>query len=362
MENQEEMMRKHAMGLMAVCIALTFMAGCSNKRADQSITTEIKARLFSDPQARAANIEIATENGVATLSGTVPDQATRSEVVQVAAGTPGVNSVNDRLTLEQAETSIASKASSPAPAAGKLGLPSVKRHTAAKPVVAAAGEPLSRPEAEPAPPAALPPAAADAPVPASDVPSISAATPPPAPQPRRVEIPAGTSVRVQMIDGVDSSVNHAGESFHGSLDAPIVLGNEVVVPAGTDVYIKLVDASSAGHITGKSELSLDLVRMEFQGKSYMLESDTYQQAGASRGKRSAETIGGGAALGALLGAVIGHGKGAAIGAVAGAGAGTVAQTVTHGEQVRIPAETKLDFNLAQPVSVSYFPEKNRPVR
>jgi len=36
--------------------------------------------------------------------------------------------------------------------------------------------------------------------------------------------------------------------------------------------------------------------------------------------------------------------------------------VTKGQQVKIPSETKLDFNLEQPVEVSYFPGKNRAPR
>lgn len=162
-----------------------------------------------------------------------------------------------------------------------------------------------------------------------------------------------------MIDSVDSEVNHPGEIFKASLDAPIVVDNEIVVPAGADVYAKLVDARSAGHMTGRSELKLELVRMEFQGKSYPLVSSEYAQAGASRGKRTAATVGGGAVLGTLIGAIAGGGKGAAIGAAAGAGAGTVAQAATKGQQIKIPSETKLDFRLEQPVEVSYFPEKNQ---
>ncbi len=126
--------------------------------------------------------------------------------------------------------------------------------------------------------------------------------------------------------------------------------------------MKLVNAKSAGHMTGQSTLALELVRMEFQGKSYALASNEYTQTGSSRGKRTAETVGGGAVLGTLLGAVIGGGKGAAIGAATGAGAGGVAEGVTKGQQVRIPSETKLDFSLDQPVEVSYFPEKNHSPR
>ena len=135
-----------------------------------------------------------------------------------------------------------------------------------------------------------------------------------------MQIDAGTTVTIRMIDGIDSSVNQPGEIFHASLDAPLVVGNEVVAPRGTDVYVRLVSASQSGKFSGKSELHLELVKLELHGESYPLISSTYSLAGSSQGKSTAEKVGGGAVLGAIIGAIAGGGKGAAIGAgVGGAG-------------------------------------------
>lgn len=158
-----------------------------------------------------------------------------------------------------------------------------------------------------------------------------------------------------MIDGVDSAVNNAGEIFHASLDAPLVVDDQVVVPKGADVYVRLSNASSAGHMTGKSELHLELIKLEYQGRSYPLVSSTYSLAGSSRGKDTATKVGGGAALGAIIGALAGGGKGAAIGAGVGAGAGGVYQGATRGKQVKIPSETKIDFQLDQAATVTVMP-------
>ncbi len=308
-------MRKYATLFLAALTVVALAAGCSSTQKDQALATDIKAKMFSDPQVKAANVDIAVKDGEATLSGEVPDDGARYEAFKIATDTPGVKHVVDKMVVQTAQ---------------------------------------AVPAAEPSP--------VEPPVAPNPVHTAAAAAPPPPPQPKRVEIPAGTSVRVQMIDGVDSSVNHAGEMFHASLVSPIVVDDQIVVPAGTDTYVKLVNAKSAGHMTGQSTLALELVRMEFQGKSYALASNEYTQTGSSRGKRTAETVGGGAVLGTLLGAVIGGGKGAAIGAATGAGAGGVAEGVTKGQQVRIPSETKLDFSLDQPVEVSYFPEKNHSPR
>jgi len=341
------------MGLVTVFVALTFIMGCSRARQDESITTDIKAQLFSDSLVKSARLDVTTKNGIVTLSGTVPDDTARYEAIKIAKETTGVKDVTDQTTNEQSAAAV----ETPEPVAEPeppLRAPKPRTVSAARRT-----EPVHEAAPYSPPPAPAPVASAPAPPPE---PVIAAAPAPPPPQPRHVEIPPNTQVRIQMTDGVDSQINRVGETFHATLDAPIVVDNEVVVPAGTDVYVKLADARTAGRFTGKNELSLELTRMEFQGKSYNLESEAYEQAGSSRGKSTATKVGGGAVLGALIGGLAGGGKGAAIGAGVGAGAGTVAQVATHGQQVRIPPETKLDFTITQPVSVSYFPEKNRTRR
>jgi outer membrane biosynthesis protein TonB len=341
-------MRKIATSFLAGLFVAALAAGCSSTQKDQALATDIKAKMFSDPQVKTANVDVAVKDGEATLSGEVPDDGARYAAFKIATDTPGVKHVVDKTVVQSAQ---AVPAPEPAP---------VEQPTAPKPVHKTpkrhADSNLTSMKSAPDPAPAPPPAAS---MPPEQPVAAAAPAPPPPPQPKRVEIPAGTSVRVQMIDSVDSSVNHAGEVFRASLATPIVVDDQIVVPAGTDAYVKLVNAKSAGHISGQSTLALELVRMEFQGKSYALASNEFTQTGASRGKRTTETVGGGAVIGTLLGAVIGGGKGAAIGAATGAGAGGVVQGVTKGQQVRIPSETKLDFSLEQPVEVSYFPEKNR---
>jgi outer membrane lipoprotein SlyB len=81
--------------------------------------------------------------------------------------------------------------------------------------------------------------------------------------------------------------------------------------------------------------------------------DVAQQAegGLGANKRTAEMVGGGAALGTLIGAIAGHGKGAAIGAAAGAAAGAGTQILTRGKTVKVPAESTLRFKLDQPLQL-----------
>src|SRR5215469_8354024 len=131
--------------------------------------------------------------------------------------------------------------------------------------------------------------------------------------------------------------------------------SRVIVPKGANVYLRLVAAQTSGQYKGRSQLQLTLVRVEVQGANYPLTSTTYTEAGGSRGSDTAKTVGGGAIVGAIIGAIAGGGKGAAIGGAAGAGAGGVYQGVTKAKQVRVPAETRLDFKLDQPLNIPVTP-------
>jgi hypothetical protein len=270
-------MRKFATLFLAAVSVAALAAGCSSTQKDQALATDIKAKMFSDPQVKAANVDVAVKDGEATLSGEVPDDGARYKAFKIATDTPGVKHVVDKMEVQTAQAAPAAEPPPVEPPPAPKSVRKERKHHADSNM-------NSTMRFQPDPAEAPPPAASMPPEqPVAEAPP----PPPPPPQPKLVEIPAGTSVRVQMIDGVDSSVNHAGEMFHASLATPITVDDQIVAPVGTDVYVKLVNAKSAGHMTGQSTLALELARMEFQGKSYALASNEYTQTGSSRGKRTA---------------------------------------------------------------------------
>jgi hypothetical protein len=198
--------------------------------------------------------------------------------------------------------------------------------------------------------AAAPPPPAAYPAPAPDT------TPPPVAQAvmpgGSVTIPAGQSILVRMIDGVDSSKNHVGDIFHASLETDLTVNSTLVAKKGTDVYGRLAEAKEAGHISGSSELQLELTRMVIDGHDYPVVSSDYTLQGKGRGSNTAKKVGGGAVAGAIIGAIAGGGKGAAIGAGVGSAAGAGVQVLTRGQQVKVPSETLLEFRLQQPATVA----------
>jgi hypothetical protein len=318
--------------LLGLCLMLALVA-CSKAPSDVATSDAIKGRFYSDPQLKAENVQIVVANGEVTLSGQVSSDAVRQQAVTVAQGTDGVKKVIDQL---QSPGQSAGAPSAPGPA------------EPLRPGQSAAKSPATGTDI---PPSGAPPAEAVAP------PSQPTPPPPPPPQPRKFTIPAGTDVRVQMIDTIDSKTNQPGETFQASLDSPLVSGSQVVVPKGANVAVKLLEAKTSGKFKGQSELEVALDHVVLKGKSYPLTSSSVQEVGKSRGKETAKKTGLGAAIGAGIGAIAGGGKGAAIGAGIGAGAGAGSQLIMKGKQVKIPSETKLDFKLSTPVTFTLPPKE-----
>ena len=97
---------------LAALSVVALAAGCSSAQKDQALSTDIKARMFSDPQVKQANVDVAVKDGEATLSGEVPDDGARYEAYKIASDTPGVKHVVDKMTVQAAQ---AAPASEPAP-------------------------------------------------------------------------------------------------------------------------------------------------------------------------------------------------------------------------------------------------------
>ena len=157
-------MRKHAILLVALVVALGLAAACSKGRSDQEITTDIKAKMYSDPQVKGSSIDVTAKGGEVTLSGEVPSDAARYQAFKLATETPGVTKVYDHMNVKVAE---ATPAPAPAPEPAPAPARKLSRRTTAAPL---------REEAPP-PPAPTQPAAAAEPA------------PPPPPQPKVVEVP-----------------------------------------------------------------------------------------------------------------------------------------------------------------------------
>lgn len=166
-----------------------------------------------------------------------------------------------------------------------------------------------------------------------------------------LEIPSGTSFVIRMIDDVDSQRDRVGQTFRASVEEPVMVGSETVIPRNADVQVKLTEDKESGKLSGRTELTLDIVSVQVNGRMVDIDTQEVTTSSSSRTGRTAKVVGGTAALGAIIGAIAGGGKGAGIGAASGAAVGGAAQVMTKGQRVKIPSETRLTFTLQQPVRI-----------
>jgi hypothetical protein len=171
----------------------------------------------------------------------------------------------------------------------------------------------------------------------------------------RLEVlPAGTELTVRTAEDIDSSTAVVDQTFSAVVERDIAgESNTVVIPAGSHAVL-VVRAISSGGVTGSPDIVLDLQSMTVGGRRYLVSTtDLTQDTGTGIGtnRRTAQTIGGGAALGTIIGAIAGGTKGAAIGVLVGAAGGAGVQVLNRGKDIRVPAESLLTFRLSTPASL-----------
>jgi hypothetical protein len=196
--------------------------------------------------------------------------------------------------------------------------------------------------------AAAPPAPAGAP-PAAPAP-VRPAAPDPVAAPAPVVVPAGTMISVRLTQAVDVDASRAGMTFKARVDDPVMLDGRVVIPREATATLQAAAVQQSGTMKGSDRIVLKMNNVGFGGRVYEVATTQVETKGSGEGKKTARKIGGGVGLGALVGGIAGGGEGAAIGAAIGGATGT-AVAAGGEEHLKIPAETRLQFNLTAAVRV-----------
>jgi hypothetical protein len=177
---------------------------------------------------------------------------------------------------------------------------------------------------------------------------FSQAAPSPARKPASrapITVPAGTTFRVRTMDLIDVDSTQAGAKFPASLDDPIMIDGDVIVPRGADLTLVASKVQQGGRMKGSDLIEMKVNSITASGRAYPVVTSLVETKSGGEGKKTAGKIIGGAGLGALIGGIAGGGKGAGIGALAGGAAGT-AIAASGQPHLKIPAETRLEFQLA----------------
>jgi hypothetical protein len=220
-------------------------------------------------------------------------------------------------------------------------------------LTAVEGKEATAPVAEPQAPRPTAPSQSQATV-APEAASVS--TPAPAPPP--LVLPAGTVLTVRTTNAIEAKSAEAGQTFQAVLAQPVTYHGHTAIPADATVTGTIVSAKQGGKIKGESALALQLTSVRVRGVSYPIATNQYVQQQKGKGGRTTKMGVGGAAGGAIIGGIAGGGKGAAIGSIVGGGAGVAGSAMTGNKALTIPAETVLQFKLAQPVKLTPHPSRS----
>ena len=196
--------------------------------------------------------------------------------------------------------------------------------------------------------AAAPPAPAG--IPAAAPAPVRPAAPDPARAPAPAAVPAGTMISVRLTQPIDVDASKAGMTFKARVDDPVMLEGRVVIPREAAATLQAVVVEQSGKMKGSDRIALKMNNVGFGGRVYEVATTQVETKGSGEGKKTARKIGGGVGLGALVGGIAGGGEGAAIGAAIGGATGT-AMAASGEEHLKIPAETRLQFQLSAAVRV-----------
>ena len=293
-----------------LCAALPVAGYTQTHRpTDREILIKVSRTLAQEQAFNGMTIIPSVSRGVVTLTGNVTSYAAKVLASTEISGIAGVKTVLNNLN------------------------------------VAPAGEAAPAPAPEPAP------------APASQE------QPPPPPSTQEytsmqsVNLPAGTSLPVRLVEEINTKNAQANDVFHATLLSDVTADGFVVIPHDTVLVGRVISAQSAGRFTGYPELSLELTGFLLNTPNgpqrIGLITDPLSSKGKGRGKNTAEKAGGGAALGAIIGAIAGGGTGAAIGALAGGGLGA-GINVRRGQEIDLKPEQLLTFKTNSAASVPVY--------
>src|SRR5215467_12645473 len=75
---------------------MTMQLACSHRPSDDTITKDIQAKIAADPDTKDSQVNVATQDGKVTLTGTDTSQAAQQKLEQIAHAEVGATAVTTR--------------------------------------------------------------------------------------------------------------------------------------------------------------------------------------------------------------------------------------------------------------------------
>ena len=379
-ENRPKFFRTAAIALLAGSAWFASASLALAQRADSTIQSDVTAAIGQDSTLQGQQVTATADKGVVTLNGTVQTDAQRQVAETDAANVSGVSGIMNNIKVTNPGTASSAgldaqtsadqidqqnqdqtqnqdqeqnQGSVPPPP------PDVNQPEQAPPQPAYGGQqpyqqgypqqpyqqgyPQQQPYQQGYPQQPYYPQQSYAPA----QPSVPYYQTPKSP----VTIPAGTLLRVRLSEPLDTAHLKDGASFQATAASDVYQGGVLAIPRGATLTGQVVESKDGGRLGGSATLRLQLTNVNLGGQIFPIGTDVWSNKGPNKAGYTARNTVGGALLGAIIGGAVGRGSGAAIGAGAGAAGGLAASSITNGPRLYLPAESMVDFHLANPATV-----------
>ncbi len=167
------------------------------------------------------------------------------------------------------------------------------------------------------------------------------------------ELPAGTIIKVQMDNGINSKVSSVNDTFTTTIIEPVEIRGTAVIPIGTIIEGKVIKVKRAAIGNKNGSLIVSFETMTFaDGQKREIKGVLVEELKVETSQTTtALAIIGGTAIGGIFGAVSKVKNGALLGAGIGAGAGTGIAFLRKGKDVEIETKEKFEIKLTKEVTV-----------
>ena len=174
---------------------------------------------------------------------------------------------------------------------------------------------------------------------------------PKAPVYREVNLPAGTTLRLDLASSVSSDGSRVEDAVRATVREALVVDGQTVVPMGAQLAGVVTAVEDSGRVKGRARIAYRFDSMSVGEELYEIVTAPTTHVAEATKSEDATKIGIGAGAGAAIGAIIGGGSGAAKGAVIGGAAGTGAVLATKGKEVRLGPGANVTTRLTAPLTI-----------
>lgn len=108
--------------------------------------------------------------------------------------------------------------------------------------------------------------------------------------PAATRLPEGTPITIRLGAQLSSASAHAGDTFDGSIDSPVVTDGQALVPRGAAIVGRVLDAKPSDG-TGRGYLRVGLVSIQVDGKTVLLDTTSiFVKSGARDGGAARDVV------------------------------------------------------------------------